>query len=158
MAEEFLTLMADIDDDSQQILSGGYEEIKKAVRCCVFGDMFLRSSHMKKIVLLPALIVCAFCFGEVFTKKIEVDEIYRIEMTYDSGTGILDMNMLAKNTTVFDEPYAEEQMQAALDDFISCDATAELLLSAYAEVAPGWIPPLGPLVRTIEKNCARNPR
>lgn len=82
--------------------------------------MFLRSSHMKKIVLLPALLACAFCFGEVFTKKIEVDEIYRIEMTYDSGTGILDMNMLAKNTTVFDEPYAEEQMQAALDDFI-CD-------------------------------------
>lgn len=46
----------------------------------------------------------------------------------------------------------------ALDDFISCDATAELLLSAYAEVAPGWIPPLGHLVRAIEKNCARNPR
>jgi len=46
----------------------------------------------------------------------------------------------------------------ALDDFISCDATAELLLAAYAEVAPGWIPTLGPLVRTIEKNCARNPR
>lgn len=45
-----------------------------------------------------------------------------------------------------------------LDDFISCDATAELLLSAYAEVAPGWIPSLGRLVRTIEKNCARNPR
>ena len=43
----------------------------------------------------------------------------------------------------------------ALDDFISCDATAELLLSAYAEVAPGWIPPLGRLVRTIEKNCAQ---
>lgn len=43
----------------------------------------------------------------------------------------------------------------ALDDFISCDATAELLLSAYAEVAPGWIPPLGHLVRTIEKNCVQ---
>ena len=45
----------------------------------------------------------------------------------------------------------------ALDDFISCDATAELLLSAYAEVAPGWIPPLGHLVRLIEKNCAKTP-
>ena len=43
----------------------------------------------------------------------------------------------------------------ALDDFISCDAIAELLLSAYAEVAPGWIPPLGHLVRSIEKNCAQ---
>ena len=43
----------------------------------------------------------------------------------------------------------------ALDDFISCDATAELLLSAYAEVAPGWIPPLGHLVRAIGKNCAQ---
>ena len=43
----------------------------------------------------------------------------------------------------------------ALDDFISCDATAELLLSAYAEVAPGWIPSLGRLVHTIEKNCAQ---
>ena len=43
----------------------------------------------------------------------------------------------------------------ALDDFISCDAIAELLLSAYAEVAPGWIPPLGRLVRIIEKNCAQ---
>ena len=43
----------------------------------------------------------------------------------------------------------------ALDDFISCDAIAELLLSAYAEVAPGWIPPLGRLIRTIEKNCAQ---
>lgn len=42
----------------------------------------------------------------------------------------------------------------ALDDFISCDATAELLLSAYAEVAPGWIPSLGRLARTIEKYCA----
>ena len=30
MAEEFLTLMADLDDDSQQTLSGWYEEIKKA--------------------------------------------------------------------------------------------------------------------------------
>ena len=29
MAEEFLTLMADLDDDSQQTLSGWYEEIKK---------------------------------------------------------------------------------------------------------------------------------
>ena len=46
----------------------------------------------------------------------------------------------------------------ALDDFISCDATAELLLSAYSEVAPRWIPPLGHLVRAIEKNCAKNPR
>ena len=46
----------------------------------------------------------------------------------------------------------------ALDDFISCDATAELLLSAYAEVAPGWIPSLGRLVRTIEKNCAQTLR
>jgi len=46
----------------------------------------------------------------------------------------------------------------SLDDFISCDATAELLLSAYAEVAPGWIPPLGHLVRTIEKNCAQTLR
>ena len=43
----------------------------------------------------------------------------------------------------------------SLDDFISCDATAELLLAAYAEVAPGWIPPLGRLVRAIEKNCTR---
>ena len=43
----------------------------------------------------------------------------------------------------------------ALDDFISCDATAELLLSAYAEVAPGWIPPLGSLTRTIEKRCVQ---
>ena len=43
----------------------------------------------------------------------------------------------------------------ALDDFISCDATAELLLSAYAEIAPGWIPPLGRLVRFIEKSCAQ---
>ena len=46
----------------------------------------------------------------------------------------------------------------ALDDFISCDATAELLLAAYAEVAPGWIPHLGHLVRAIEKYCAKNPR
>ena len=46
----------------------------------------------------------------------------------------------------------------ALDDFISCDATAELLLAAYAEVAPGWIPPLGHLVRAIEKNCTRTLR
>jgi len=46
----------------------------------------------------------------------------------------------------------------ALDDFISCDATAELLLSSYAEVAPGWIPPLGRLVRAIEKHCAQNLR
>ena len=46
----------------------------------------------------------------------------------------------------------------ALDDFISCDATAELLLAAYAEVAPGWIPPLGHLVRVIEKYCAKNSR
>ena len=30
MAEEFLTLMADLDDDSQQTLSGWYEDIKKA--------------------------------------------------------------------------------------------------------------------------------
>ena len=30
MAEEFLTLMADLDDDSQQTLSGWYEKIKKA--------------------------------------------------------------------------------------------------------------------------------
>ena len=30
MVEEFLTLMADLDDDSQQTLSGWYEEIKKA--------------------------------------------------------------------------------------------------------------------------------
>ena len=30
MAEEFLTLMADLDEDSQQTLSGWYEEIKKA--------------------------------------------------------------------------------------------------------------------------------
>ena len=30
MAEEFLTLMADLDDDSHQILSEWYEEIKKA--------------------------------------------------------------------------------------------------------------------------------
>ena len=30
MAEEFLTLMADLDDDSQQTLSGWYEELKKA--------------------------------------------------------------------------------------------------------------------------------
>jgi tRNA A-37 threonylcarbamoyl transferase component Bud32 len=46
----------------------------------------------------------------------------------------------------------------ALDDFISCDATAELLLSAYAEVAPGWIPPLGHLVRAVEKNCIQQRR
>lgn len=46
----------------------------------------------------------------------------------------------------------------SLDDFISCDATAELLLTAYAEVAPGWIPPLGHLVRAIEKNCTRTLR
>ena len=46
----------------------------------------------------------------------------------------------------------------SLDDFISCDATAELLLAAYAEVAPGWIPPLGHLVRAIEKNCTRTLR
>ena len=46
----------------------------------------------------------------------------------------------------------------SLDDFISCDATAELLLSAYAEVAPGWIPPLGHLVRSIEKYCTRTLR
>ena len=46
----------------------------------------------------------------------------------------------------------------SLDDFISCDATAELLLTAYAEVAPGWIPPLGHLVRAIEKNCAKYSR
>jgi len=46
----------------------------------------------------------------------------------------------------------------ALDDFISCDATAELLLAAYSEVAPGWIPSLGRLVRAIEKNCAKYPR
>ena len=46
----------------------------------------------------------------------------------------------------------------ALDDFISCDATAELLLAAYSEVAPGWIPPLGHLVRTVEKNCAQQLR
>ena len=45
-----------------------------------------------------------------------------------------------------------------LDDFISCDATGELLLSAYAEVAPGWIPSLGRLVRAIEKNCAQRRR
>lgn len=43
----------------------------------------------------------------------------------------------------------------ALDDFISCDATAELLLAAYSEVAPRWIPPLGHLVRVIEKSCAQ---
>lgn len=30
MAEEFLTLMADLDDDSQQTLSKWYEELKKA--------------------------------------------------------------------------------------------------------------------------------
>ena len=30
MAEEFLTLMADLDDDSQQTLSVWYEELKKA--------------------------------------------------------------------------------------------------------------------------------
>lgn len=30
MAEEFLTLMADLDDDSQQTLSAWYEELKKA--------------------------------------------------------------------------------------------------------------------------------
>ena len=30
MIEEFLTLMADLDDDSQQTLSGWYEEIKRA--------------------------------------------------------------------------------------------------------------------------------
>ena len=46
----------------------------------------------------------------------------------------------------------------ALDDFISCDATAELLLTAYAEVAPGGIPPLRHLVRTIEKNGTRTLR
>lgn len=46
----------------------------------------------------------------------------------------------------------------ALDDFISCDATAELLLSAYSEVAPGWIPSLGRLIRAIGKNCAQNLR
>ena len=46
----------------------------------------------------------------------------------------------------------------SLDDFISCDATAELLLAAYSEVAPGWIPPLGHLVRAIEKNCTRTLR
>ena len=45
----------------------------------------------------------------------------------------------------------------ALDDFISCDATAELLLAAYSEVAPRWIPHLGHLVRAIEKYCAKNP-
>ena len=46
----------------------------------------------------------------------------------------------------------------ALDDFISCDATAELLLSAYGEVAPAWIPSLGRLTRAIEKNCAQTLR
>ena len=46
----------------------------------------------------------------------------------------------------------------SLDDFISCDATAELLLAAYSEVAPGWIPPLGHLVRAVEKNCTHRKR
>ena len=55
MAEEFLTLMADLDDDSQQTLSGWYEEIKKEQvhitvipRSCSISEKNLPRSYPQK--------------------------------------------------------------------------------------------------------------
>ena len=38
MAEQFLTLMADLDEDSQKLMSGWYDRLKKAAFVCFLAD------------------------------------------------------------------------------------------------------------------------
>lgn len=73
---------------------------------------------MKKFSFVVVLFfISVFSFAEIQKKEIIIDNLYKVEQSFDSETNELMLKLFSDNDVPFDELYAENNFEEILSDF-----------------------------------------